>query len=74
MARFGDDYRKYMAEVPAFFPRFSLFHEPQEYIVVPRVFRREIFDAIWFVWLAGILELIEVLEQADFFPKLFWLY
>lgn len=74
LERFGDDYRRYMAAVPRFIPRLSLFAEPREYVVTPRVFRREVFDAVWFVWLAGLLELLEVLGEAGALPKLFWIY
>ena len=74
LARFGDDYRRYMAAVPRFVPRLSLFAEPREYVVTPRVFRREVFDAVWFVWLVGLLELLEALGESGALPKLFWIY
>ena len=74
IAKFGDEYRQYMKEVPAFFPKFSHYSEPKEYVVVPRVFRREVFDAAWFIWVAGIFELVEITELTHVCPKLFGLY
>lgn len=71
---FGDAFRDYMARVPRFWPKLSLFREPEAYTVTPRVFRREVFDAVWFVWVAGVLELLEVLGAVKILPKLFWIY
>jgi hypothetical protein len=36
-------------------------------VVNPKVFRQHIFNALWFVWIVGILELIEgIKEISDF--------
>lgn len=60
---FGAEFRKYKEEVPAFFPRFSAFREPETYNVRPAAYRRAMFDALWFVWMAGILEVIEGMKE-----------
>jgi len=60
---FGAEFQKYKEGMPAFFPRFSAFREPETYSVRPVAYRRAMFDALWFVWMAGILELIEGLRE-----------
>lgn len=64
----------YMKEVPRFFPEISLLKEPEEYVVKPVVFRKHIFDALWFIWIMGILETIEGLQEAGIFPTIFKIY
>lgn len=58
---FGEDYRAYLATVPRFFPNVLLFHEPQEYVVNTRVYRREVFDAVGFAWVIGFFQLMDML-------------
>ena len=48
--------------------------EPEEYTVKPIIFKRHLFDAVWFIWLVGILEVIEALHKMDVLPTLFTLY
>ena len=62
------------AGTPAFWPKLGLLSEPSTYVVNPRVFRRNMFDALWFVWLTGILEIIEELHEIGLLPTLFKLY
>ena len=61
-------------EVPAFFPKLSSFEEPETYQVNPLVFRIHMFSALWFVWIAGILEVIEGLREIRVFDALWTLY
>ncbi|MBC8471864.1 MAG: isoprenylcysteine carboxylmethyltransferase family protein [Planctomycetes bacterium] len=70
----GKDFEDYMNITPRFFPEFRAFREPQEYTVKPKAFRKGLFDALWFVWLVGILELIEAFHEYDVLPVLFKLY
>ena len=72
--RFGEPYQDYRRRTPAFFLRISLLHEPATYVVNPRVFRRNMFDALWFVWLVGILEIVEEMHEIGLLPILFKLY
>lgn len=70
----GDKFKAYFQTVPRFFPNLSKFKEPEEYIVKPGVFRRHMFDALWFVWLVGIMEIIESLHELNILPTLFKFY
>ncbi len=70
----GPAYDAYVARTPRFFPRRSALSEPDTYAVDPRRFRRALFDALWFVWLVGLLELAEALREAGAVPRLLTLY
>ena len=70
----GVEFQEYMERVPAFFPSFSAFSEPENYTVKPIVFRRHIFSALWFIWILGIVELIEGLREVGIIPSLWSLY
>jgi len=70
----GKDFEDYMNITPRFFPSFHAFQEPQEYTVRPKAFRKGLFDALWFVWLVGILELIEAFHEYEALPVLLRLY
>jgi protein-S-isoprenylcysteine O-methyltransferase Ste14 len=67
-ALFGESHEKYCTKTPLFFPKPSLLSEPESYLVNPKVFRRNIFGALWFVWLVGVLELIEAFHEAGILP------
>lgn len=70
----GEAYQTYLSTVPRFWPRSLRITEPEEYPVVPRKFRRAMFDAIWFVLVLGLLKLAESLRAADILPTLLRLY
>jgi hypothetical protein len=70
----GNEYVNYLRTTPAFFPKLSLLREPLEYVVKPHVFRRRMLGALWFVWLVGVLELIEEVHELQLLPVLFKLY
>jgi protein-S-isoprenylcysteine O-methyltransferase Ste14 len=61
---FGDAYDDYVRRVPRFFPKISLFSEPAEYIVNPRIFRREVFDAVYFIWIVALFKFLEGLTES----------
>jgi hypothetical protein len=63
-----------MRTTPRLWPRFSQLQEPTEYLTRPIVFRRHIFSAMWFVWLIGLLEVIECLHEIKVLPILFSLW
>lgn len=71
---FGSVYYNYIGKVPCFFPRFSLYHEPTEYIVNTKDFRREIVDAMYFVWIVGFFEFIEELIRLGMIKTYISLY
>jgi protein-S-isoprenylcysteine O-methyltransferase Ste14 len=64
----------YCKRTPVFFPALRLLTEPEEYIVKPKIFRKTLFEVLWFVWLLGIIELKEAAEQAGLLPTIFKLY
>ncbi|MGI6075127.1 MAG: methyltransferase family protein [Pyramidobacter sp.] len=71
---FGERYLRYMQQVPAFWPKFSNFREPRNYTVRPETFRNEVFNAVWFLWIVGILELFESLGEGGALPRFFSLW
>ena len=70
----GPRYQQYRQNTPSFVPSLRRFNEPDEYIVKAALFRKSLFDAMWFVWLIGILEIIEALHEAQILPVYFRLY
>jgi len=60
---FGAEFQAYQQGVPPFFPKLSAFREPENYSVRPAAYRRAMFDALWFVWIAGLFEIIEALKE-----------
>jgi protein-S-isoprenylcysteine O-methyltransferase Ste14 len=71
---FGAEFEEYEKTVPAFFPRFSNFSEPDNYNVKPSVYRNHIFSAIWFIWIIGIIEVIERMKEVWFLSALWTFY
>ncbi len=70
----AEQYLQYCDKTPCFIPSFSLFYEPDEHVVRPKIFRKNLFDALCFVWILGILELIEGLHESRIIPILFEIY
>lgn len=70
----GEVYAEYLRTTPQLWPRFRLLREPVEYLTQPIMFRRHIFSAMWFVWLIGVLEIIETLHEKGMLPVLFSLW
>ncbi len=62
-ARFGQAFEDYCARTPRFFPRLRALQEPETYLANPRLFRRTMGDVLWFVWLVGVIELVEALHN-----------
>ncbi len=71
---FGTSFDDYAIRVPRFFPKLSTFSEPENYNVKPVVYRNHIFSALWFVWLIGVLEVIEGLREIGVISSLWSLY
>lgn len=72
--RHGDVFDEYVAKTPRFWPSLGLLQEPEEYTVKPKVFRGAVFDAMVFVWIAGMLELVEALHAQHVIRPLLQLY
>lgn len=73
-AVFGDVYARYSRETPRFVPDVAKFREPAEYVVNTRVYRREVVDAMYFIWIVGFFEFVEVLIEAGITPTYFSIY
>ena len=74
LAIHGDAYRDYMRSVPRFIPKWRLFCEPPEYQVNTKIFRREMVDSLYFVWIVGLLKAAEVLVEKGIIKTFFTLY
>lgn len=70
----GTEYEEYRNKTPFFVPKVSLLNEPESYTVAPRIFRKNIFGALWFVWLMGILELFEAFHETGMLPVYLRIY
>ena len=71
---YGEQFEAYRMNTPAFFPKLSLLQEPETYAINPKVFKRNIFRALWFIWLVGILEIIEAFHETGLLPIYFRIY
>ena len=69
-----DQFELYRESVPSFLPNLSKLREPEEYIVKPVIFKKHLFDALWFVWLVGVLEIIEELHELKVLPEIYRIF
>jgi protein-S-isoprenylcysteine O-methyltransferase Ste14 len=67
----GAAFEAYCARVPRFWPKFSLYSEPLEYLVSAARFRKSMADAIWFVVAAALIDFIEELHELHYLPSIF---
>lgn len=65
---FPEDYERYIKQVPRLIPRSLRIREPDCYEVRPVVFRKHLGSALWFVWLVGVLELVEACHELQVLP------
>jgi protein-S-isoprenylcysteine O-methyltransferase Ste14 len=72
--QFGQPYDDYIRRTPHFWPKWSLLTEPEEYTFSPKIFKKHLFSALWFIWMIGILEIIEELHDLQLVPEFFYLY
>lgn len=71
---FGEEFSKYCQETPSFFPSWKgirNLQQPLTYTVNPKIFTHNFIDALWFVWIIGILELVSGLQESNILPVLF---
>lgn len=66
--KFGDAYVQYKAEVPRWFPTFSLWSEPAEITVRPYFIRHTMMDALVFFIPWPCFELLELLQLQGYLP------
>lgn len=67
----GKDYKDYTKRVPRFFPKFSLFTQPKEYTVKPKVFYKDLKDCTMFIVIYCVIILINALKHSDIIPSYF---
>lgn len=70
----GQEFEAYLKTVPRFWPKWSLLTEPAEYVVITKTFKKHLFSALWFIWIVGILEFIEVLRELKILDMHFSIY
>jgi protein-S-isoprenylcysteine O-methyltransferase Ste14 len=70
-AMHGPEFLSYMERVPRFFPKLSLYSEPETYAIKPKQLRRALLDASYFIWVFGAVQLIGKLREAGIFPAFF---
>ena len=74
LRRHRQAFERYRAKVPMFFPNISLLTEPELYPVRPILFKKHIFDVVWFSGFMGIIEIIEECHRLNVLPVMFRLY
>jgi protein-S-isoprenylcysteine O-methyltransferase Ste14 len=66
----GAAFEAYRARVPRFWPKFSLYSEPVEYVVSAARFRKNMADAIWFVVGAALIDFLEAMHELHYLPTI----
>ena len=69
--RHGQSFEAYAKRVPRFIPKISLYSEPDTCQVNTRELRKALLDASYFLWIYGVLQLIQSLHNASILPTLF---
>jgi len=67
-------FSNYCEKTPSFFPSIKLLNEPEEYVVRPIIYRKAMFEVLWFIWLLGLTEMVESLHESGLLPIVFKLY
>lgn len=70
----GAEFEAYCARVPRFWPKFSLYSEPAEYVVSATRFRKNMADAIWFVIGAALIDFLEAMHDIGYLPTIIYIY
>ncbi len=70
IGHYKNEYTDYMRKTPRFFPKLSLFHEPEKYLVDTRRYRKAFVDGFLFIYAYGALALIERLHELHVLPTL----
>jgi len=70
----GAAFKSYCARVPRFWPKFSLYSEPLEYLVSAERFRKNMADAIWFVIGAALIDFLEAMHDLGYLPTVLHIF
>ncbi len=70
----GQRFERYRSSVPAFWPDVGGLREPESVEISPRLFRRFLFEMVWFIWLGGGIELLRDLHQSGYLAAVLALY
>ncbi|MBA68803.1 MAG: sodium:proton antiporter [Rhizobiales bacterium] len=73
-AEFGPAYEEYEKRVPMFFPKLSLYVEPETLQILPRKLHSTLIDGAFFFLAFPVLELIEVFQEHGLLPVFFQPY
>jgi len=68
---FGDEYLEYKNKVPALFPRISNYNAPDTLTFYPKFLSKAFADAIWWISIFPIVEIIEFLQDTNILPRIF---
>lgn len=71
---FGAEFEAYEKRVPMFFPRFSLYSEPEVLQILPARLYRTLGDGLFFFMAMPLFEFIDILQEQHFLPVLVRLY
>ncbi len=71
--KFGDEYLRYTQEVPRWFPKWSLWREPEQITVRPKFLRRTMMDGLIFFIALPSFEALDLLHAHHILPVLVYL-
>ncbi len=74
LRRHANTFSVYRQMVPRFFPKRSGLFEPNFYTSMPKVIKRHVINALWFVWPLGLIELVDMLHRLKILPTFLWVY
>jgi len=71
---FGKDYDEYFNKTPRFFPKFSLFYNPEVIEFYPVKFTKTLVEATYLIFTYGAVKLIVWLHEANILPNMINLF
>ncbi len=70
----GAAFEAYCARVPRFWPKFSLYSEPVEYMVSAALLRKGLADAIWIIIGGALIDFVEEMHELGHLPSMLNLF